>query len=90
MSSIYFDERCVTAMVANIAVYPVGSFVQLNTGDYGVIIDVNKQSPTRPVIRVFSDKYGRRLPQINEVDLSKLSTIMVFKILNQEEIEQLV
>ena len=89
MSAIYFDERCVAAMVSNIAVYPVGSFVQLNTGDYGVIIDVNKQSPTRPVIRIFSDKYGRRLPQVNEVDLSKLSTIMVFKILNQEEIEQL-
>lgn len=89
MSAIYFDERCVMAMVANIAVYPVGSFVQLNTGDYGVIIDVNKHSPTRPVIRVFSDKYGRRLSQVNEIDLSKLSTIMVFKILNQEEIEQL-
>lgn len=89
MSAIYFDERCVNAMVANIAVYPVGSFVQLNTGDYGVIIDVNKHSPTRPVIRVFSDRFGRRLPRVNEVDLSKLSTIMVLKILNQEEIEQL-
>lgn len=89
MSAIYLDERCVKALVANIALFPVGSMVQLNTGDYGVVIDVNRDSPSRPVIKVFSDKNGRRLPQIHEIDLSKLSTIMVFKVLCQEEIEEL-
>ncbi len=89
MSVIYLDERCVNALVANVAVYPLGSIVQLNTGDYGVIIDVNQDTPTRPVIKVFCDKHGRRLAQNHEIDLSKLSTIIVFKILGQEEIERL-
>lgn len=89
MSSIYFDKRCANALVANIAVYPVGSYVQLNTGDYGLIIDVNRESPTRPIIRVFCDRNQRRLPNSHEIDLSKLSTIMIFKTLSQEEVEQI-
>lgn len=89
MSVIYLDERCVNALVANVAVYPLGSIVQLNTGDYGIITDVNQDTPTRPVIKVFCDKHGRRLPHEHEIDLSKLSTIVIFKILSQEEVESL-
>lgn len=89
MSAIYLDERCVNALVANIAIYPIGSIVQLNTGDFAVVIDVNKSYPTRPIINVFCDKYGRRLSHPHEIDLTRLSTIMIFKILNQEEIENL-
>jgi HD-GYP domain-containing protein (c-di-GMP phosphodiesterase class II) len=90
MSGIQLDPDCVTALMANIAVYPIGTIVKLNTGDIGIIVDVNRDSPTRPIIRIVFNSYGRRLSELHEVDLSKFSSIVIVKILNETDVEALV
>lgn len=89
MSGIYLDPECVTALIANIAVYPIGTLVMLNTGDIGIVIDVNREYPTRPIIRVVLDSRGRKLLNPHEIDLSKFSTIMIVRPLNEPEIENM-
>lgn len=89
MSGIHLDPACVTALMSNIAVYPIGTIVELSTGDIGVVVDVNKDYPTRPVIRIVYDRNARRLNQPHEVDLSKLSTIVVRRSLTNEQVEDL-
>lgn len=87
MSGIYLDPACVTALIANIAVYPIGTVVELNTGDTGIVVDTNREHPTRPIIKIIFNSRGQRTE--HEVDLSKLSTIMVVKTLNEDEIDKL-
>lgn len=89
MSGIHLDPDCVTALMANIAVYQIGTIVELSTGDMCVVVDVNKDYPTRPVVRVVYDQNARRINQPHEVDLSKLSTIVVRRSLTNEQIENL-
>ncbi|NLU46504.1 MAG: HD-GYP domain-containing protein [Syntrophomonadaceae bacterium] len=89
MCGLFLDKRCVDALTSNIAVYPIGSVVQLSTGDVGVVVDVNKESPTRPVVRLVIDRYGSRMHNPQEVDLSKYTTVMVAKSLTEEEIQNL-
>ncbi|MDD3268852.1 MAG: HD-GYP domain-containing protein [Syntrophomonadaceae bacterium] len=85
MSGIYLDSNCVNAFLTNISSYPIGSIIELSTGDIGIVVDVNKEMPTRPVIRLIYNNMGKFFSQIHEVDLSKLSTIVIVRFLSEKE-----
>ena len=87
MSGIYLDPSCVNALIANIAVYPIGTVIELSTGDTGIVVDTNREHPTRPIVKIIINSWGQRVE--HEVDLSKLNTIMVVKTLNEDEIDRL-
>lgn len=89
MGGIYLDPHCVDALISNIAVYPIGSVIELSTGEVGVVVDVNKEAPTRPIVRLVFDRYGCLLQRPQEVDLSKYSTVIVTKSLSEEAIQKL-
>jgi len=89
MSGIYFDPRIVTAVVANIATYPIGSFIKLNTGEIGIVSQNNPLNPQRPVIRIVVDNLMRRVKQPYEIDLSQMTTIIPVEILSERELSQL-
>ncbi|WP_069648943.1 HD-GYP domain-containing protein [Caloranaerobacter ferrireducens] len=69
MSGHQFDYDIAKIFVNNIALYPVGEGVLLNTGEKGFVIKVNKDFPTRPVIRILYDSKGDRLIKPVDVDL---------------------
>ncbi|MDD3363523.1 MAG: HD-GYP domain-containing protein [Syntrophomonas sp.] len=89
MAGTYLDPRCIMALIANVAVYPIGSIVELNSGVVGIVVDVNKEMPTRPVVRVVYNRNSERLNHSHEVDLSKMSTIIIVKALNDKDIDEL-
>lgn len=89
MSGIYFDPRIVTAVVANIATYPVGSFIKLNTGEIGIVSQNNPENPQRPVIRIVVDAHLRRVKKPYEVDLSQMTTVIPVEVINERELSQL-
>lgn len=89
MAGIYLDPSCVEALLVNIAVYPIGTIVVLNTGDIGIVMDVNREQPARPIVKIIYDMNQRRLAQPHEVDLSKMHNIAVAKTLTEEDIEKL-
>jgi len=83
---LYFEPRILAALVSNVAVYPIGSVVMLNTGEIGVVVDVNRNAPTRPVVRVVLDRRLLRLKNPHEVDLSNLSTVYIARVLTEQDI----
>lgn len=89
MAGIYLESRCVNALLANIAVYPIGSIVELNTGDIGIVVDVNKEAPTRPVLKMIYNRSSHRICRPYEVDLSKLTTIIITRSLSREELAEI-
>ena len=86
MSNTYFQSRAVAALVSNIAVFPIGSVVMLSTGQTGIVVDVNSNCPTRPIVKVVFDQYGNKMPKSHEVDLTHLNTVFIAKVLSEEEI----
>lgn len=89
MSGIYFDPRIVTAMISNIASFPVGCIIKLNTGDLGIVIRVNSSAPHRPVVRIVFDKLLRRINQPHEIDLSRMTTVFPVQVLSEQELKKL-
>ena len=89
MSGIYFDPRIVTAVIANIATYPVGSFIRLNTGEIGIVTENNPLNPQRPLIRIVVDNLMRRVKQPYEIDLSQMTTIIPVEVLTERDLNML-
>lgn len=67
----WFDPRMLDALVQNIAIYPVGSVVELSTGELAVVVEVRRGAALRPRVRVVVDAAGRRLTSPREIDLER-------------------
>jgi len=89
MAGVYLDPNLVSALVSNIAIYPVGTLVEISTGYIGIVMEVNKAAPTRPIIRIIVDNSGRHLNRTHLIDLSQFTTIMVIRALDGKDIDKL-
>ncbi len=69
LDPIYFQE-----FVRMIGIYPIGSLVRLDTGEVGMVLENNSQTPMAPKVRILFDQAGRKLKENLEVDLSKPSS----------------
>ncbi len=79
-----FDPEVAKLFSTNIAVYPLGSTVRLNTGEKGVVIRIPKNYPTRPVIKVLCDSTGNlHQEEFPEVDLLKELTVFIDEVLDE-------
>lgn len=72
-----FDDEIAAEFIRNIALFPKGSVVTLNTGAKGVVIDIKRSFPTRPTVRLLYDENGKQLENVVEVDLTKELTLFV-------------
>lgn len=77
MKGMLFDQDIVDTFINHIAVYPSGSGVINNTGDYCIVIKQNKGLPTRPVIRLLKNKNQEPYEGEIENDLSKEMTSFI-------------
>lgn len=55
-NSHHFDRKLLKLFFDHIAIYPVGSILKLNTGAYGIVVDVKSGQTQTPSICIFADK----------------------------------
>lgn len=65
-----FEKSLVELMIRSIGVYPVGSLVQLNTGEQAIVVGVNPQQRLKPLIKITTDPQGGSYATPIEVDLA--------------------
>ncbi|WP_438447553.1 HD-GYP domain-containing protein [Gorillibacterium sp. sgz5001074] len=75
-----FETRKVERFRDKIAIYPLGITVTLDSGESGVIVDLNANVPHRPVVRILTDETGNDLEVPYEVDLSKKLHVMIHSV----------
>ncbi|MCX7923026.1 MAG: HD-GYP domain-containing protein [Clostridia bacterium] len=80
-SSVLVDPEITKLFIKNIAFYPAGSIVLLNTGEIGSVIEANKHVSIRPKIRVIARKEGPPVFEPYELDLVKNPSIFIIDIL---------
>ena len=72
-----YDAELVKHFIRELSIYPVGSFVRLNTGEMGRVISANKKSPTRPALEICYDKEGKELEEKREINLSQFPMLWI-------------
>jgi len=78
-SSKKFDPDIVKVFLSNMAIYPVGSIVQLNNGVIGYVVSANPELPLRPIISVIMDEFGERVDEERLLDLNKKKSLFITK-----------
>lgn len=86
LSDTHFDPAILSTFLGNIAIYPIGSFIALNTGEIAVVTDVVPKLPTRPILKVITDTDCKLLAQPYELDLTEKLTLFVTSVLSEKEI----
>ena len=66
-----FSQAILKAFINGMSSYPVGSWVRLSTKEIAWVIATNKANPLRPVLEVWADASGEKLPQPRLLDLNK-------------------
>ncbi len=64
-----FTHGALKAFVDGFSLFPVGSVVQLNSGEVGCIMKTHIQYPLRPVVKIIVDREGRSVAGGREIDL---------------------
>ncbi|MDX8387698.1 MAG: hypothetical protein R8M46_04070 [Ghiorsea sp.] len=78
-----FDPVMLKALIESVSLYPVGTFVQLNTGEIGQVIIVHNKFPLRPVVHINMDKHGNAITE-REIDLKQQPNLMIQKCMYEE------
>jgi HD-GYP domain-containing protein (c-di-GMP phosphodiesterase class II) len=73
----YFDRQVIDSFTKFVAIYPVGSGVALSTRERGIVIRINKNMPTRPVVRVIYNENNEELENYYEIDLAKKLNVCI-------------
>lgn len=66
-----FAPPLIKALLSEIAVFPPGTVVRLNTGGVGRVVAVNPHHPLRPRVEIVADGKGQRLAAPKTTDLSE-------------------
>ncbi len=64
-----FDTKIVDVFIKNLGIYPIGSFVRLNTGEMGVVIETHPLDSLKPKVGVLFTRFGKRRDSLYVVDL---------------------
>ncbi len=66
----FFSTAMVENLIQCIGIFPVGSFVLLNTGQIGVVVARHRVHQLKPRVMVLLDGEGNRIDRAHTVDLS--------------------
>ncbi|MBI4948675.1 MAG: HD-GYP domain-containing protein [Deltaproteobacteria bacterium] len=69
MRGTHFDPELVERLVRSLGIYPIGSFVELSTGELAVVRMPNHEHPLQPRVLIFSRKDKTPCEKRIEVDL---------------------
>ncbi len=78
----HLDPDLVKVFIKNIALYPVGSIVTLNTGEVGVVVITHPDFTDRPVVRIILDKHQKQFTGLCEIDLTTSTEYTIVNVLN--------
>jgi len=80
--NVKFNGKIVDTFLSFTAVYPAGTHVMTNEGELAVVISQNKEFQDRPVLKVLKDREGNALTEEKILDLVKVLTVFIDKVLD--------
>ncbi|MGM0369839.1 MAG: HD-GYP domain-containing protein [Bacillota bacterium] len=81
-SGVSFDTKFVREFMKHIAIFPNGTTVRLNTGQKAIIKEQNKEAPTRPIIRIITDREENELEEYKVINLMNQLNLIIEDDLN--------
>lgn len=81
-----FETEIIKILIKRVGLYPVGGWIELNTGEIGKVILSNEDSPLRPKVNIIFGPEKKRLSEIKSIDLSRHPSIYIRRSINPQEL----
>lgn len=81
-----FDSAILKVLINKLGVYPVSSWVELNSNEIGKVMINNNEFPLRPVVDILFDATGNRLKGPRVINLAKQFNLFIKKSLIDDEL----
>lgn len=82
----HFDVDLLELFFSNIAIYPVGIGIELTSGHYAIVIKAEKNHTTTPTVKVIATGLEELMTPPITLDLSQPNTPSILRVLNEEEL----
>lgn len=80
------DYRLIKAFLANVAIYPVGTIVKLNSGDVGVVTGMDRGYLQQPRVRLLYNSSGEPYHEQPEINLRENLNYFISSVLPRESL----
>jgi putative nucleotidyltransferase with HDIG domain len=85
-SGTQFDPEMLHLFITTVGRHPIGSFVQLSTGEVAVVVRLNPTSIARPIVSRVLNKDGEPTGKREELDLSTMRGVRISRVLSPYEL----
>lgn len=86
MRESYFDPKVIDALVSEVSVFPLDSYVQLDTGEIGRVAAVNASNLMRPTVELLWDADWEPLSEPRRVELAEHAEVAIHRPLHEAEV----
>lgn len=83
-----FDPTFLKCLIDAISLYPVGTYIQLNSGDIGQVVRVHRRLPLRPIVHLTMDRHGNGIVP-RDINLQKQPNLMVERCMYPEDVAEI-
>ncbi len=86
-----FDGKLVERFIQSVGIYPIGTLVELNRKQIGMVTDITRSARSRPKVRCLFNHEGKPLPKHRELNLADdaLKKVSITRTVEPEEIPDL-
>ncbi|MFQ6617321.1 MAG: HD domain-containing phosphohydrolase [Fidelibacterota bacterium] len=88
MKNTLFEIKIIKALIKQISIFPLESYVKLNNGEIGKVIKTNYSHPMRPTIEVVFSASGQKLDEKKILNLVDTPFLFIEKPIYEDELEK--
>jgi HD-GYP domain-containing protein (c-di-GMP phosphodiesterase class II) len=81
-----YSPQILKVFLESISLYPVGSYVILNNGAIGRVIETNKSNSMKPVIHLLFDGNGEKAPDGSIINLSESNVLNIASVISEKDL----
>lgn len=75
-----FPHHLLKSLIDQLSIYPLGTTVRLNTGDIGVVFQLNWRYPLRPILHVSQPAASGHIPVSKTVDMRAETSLHIVEV----------
>lgn len=83
-----FGDGVLKSLVRGVGLFPVGTYVKLNSGEVARVLEGRQGNPMRPVVKVEFDTQNRNLTKPKVIDLMTTPHLYIFRPLSTEDLRE--
>ncbi len=85
-----FPPRIIKVLLRELSIFPVMSYVKLNSNEIGRVIETDKEYILRPTIEILYDALGRRVREKKVIRLKEAPFLYITRSLWEDELKDLI